>query len=101
MGDIFGRSKFSIGDIYCNGTKIQKIISYYASHLVPNSVLSGFNNLLPVENSALPSYENIISEQDVVGTSNVNSISFIQQDVNFPETNRYSHERNTNNPSRD
>ncbi|KXN67542.1 hypothetical protein CONCODRAFT_80098, partial [Conidiobolus coronatus NRRL 28638] len=98
MGDFYGRYKVSIGDVYYNGRKIQQMLSDYANHSTPKPALLGRDNSCPVESSALPSYQNVVDEQDLVGTSDSHLNIRTQQNGNFSERNICTHEYSTNNP---
>ncbi|KXN67541.1 hypothetical protein CONCODRAFT_10373 [Conidiobolus coronatus NRRL 28638] len=98
LSEIWENSKINFAEINENILKTRQIMSEYASHPASNPELLGFDNSRPIESSALPSYQNAIEDQDLVGTSNSHLTTRIQQNENFSEINGHSREHNSNSP---
>jgi hypothetical protein len=90
--------KITMAEINENVIKVQQIMSDYASHLTFNPVLLGSGGPSSAENSTLPTYQNAITSQGNVGTSNSYLTSRAQQGENSSETNGQVRENRVNNP---
>ncbi|KXN67543.1 hypothetical protein CONCODRAFT_72894 [Conidiobolus coronatus NRRL 28638] len=80
-----------------NALKIQQIISEYVSRSISNPTLLEFDNSRPVESNVLPSYQNAIDDQDLIGTSDSNLNQHTQKDENSSETDEHANEQGSNN----
>jgi hypothetical protein len=93
--------RINIEDVYNNILKVEQIISDYANHPKSKSSLLGLDRSFTADNSALPSYQNVIGDQDSVGTSNAHLTQHNQQYESLPETSGHTHEHSANNSFRD